>query len=339
MAGLKYGAGLWVPNNQFRDVNATLHTGTKTGADGKTWNKTSANHWYYTTADVTGSVAAGFLDRDYRSFYTASTTSTVDIANHQLGAMTLHSEFIPFSDSFGSSRYSKYLQVNFAAKIDADVTEGTHFRIAVGQFDSSYAYLDYDLFDLSALDISPTVFTACEAKTTGAMHASTAYVQLHIGLYSPDAGATLAAVDDISLMLDPTTTTAATTYQELSSVYISGAPKMGWTAPGAVDRTTLEGNRFRVNTLKGGPKFQFSAQWHQEDEDAYEILRNAWLISMGQLDSTLPEPLPLVCNFGLGMQPWWGYYDVMGSTFDGTFTTEWTTAGQRYDVGLAFAER
>ena len=32
VAGLKYGAGLWVPNNQFRDVNATLHTGTKTGA-------------------------------------------------------------------------------------------------------------------------------------------------------------------------------------------------------------------------------------------------------------------------------------------------------------------
>jgi hypothetical protein len=338
VTGLKYAAGLWIPNNHFRDVNAAMHTGSRTGEDGKTWNKTDANHWYWTTTEVNDAELDAYADQAAMFFTTSSTTPTIDLANHQLGAQTLYSEMIPWNSVF-TAHDTRYLQVNFTAQIEADVVEGTHFRIALAQFDSSYTYLDYDPFDLSALTIAASSMTACEAKTTSGLHASTAYVQLHIGLYSPDGGSTAAFVGDVSLMVDPVTATASTTYQDLDSVYLSGAPGMAWAVQGVRDRMNLEGNNIRTNVLKGGDKYQFSAQWHQEDEATYELLRSAWQLSMGAYSASVPEPVPLCCNFGVGMAPHWAYYDVSGSTFNGTFTEQWTVGGQRFDVGLSFMER
>lgn len=341
VAGLKYAAGIYIPNHNFGDINSSVHTGTRTGEDGKTWTKTAANHWYSTGSTVTTTSDADsddmYLGHDQVAMVTASTSSTADLDDHILGAATLYSEMLPWSSLY-ASHTGKRVQAAFVAKIDADVVEGSHFRIALAQFDSSYAYLAVDYFDLSGVTIG-TDFTANTATTSGSLHGSTAYVQVHIGLHSPDGAATVATVADLTLMIDPTSSLAADVEVDLGSVYLSGAPGMAWSERGVRDRMTLEGVNHRTNTLKGAPKYQFSAQWHQEDEDAYDLLRNAWLLSVGKYISTVPEPVPLCCNFGVGMAPFWAYYDITGSTFNGTFTNQWTVAGQRFDVGLNFVER
>jgi len=50
---MRAAAGLYVPNHAFRDGNANLYSGTKTGnGDGLSWNRTKYRGWYYHGADA-----------------------------------------------------------------------------------------------------------------------------------------------------------------------------------------------------------------------------------------------------------------------------------------------
>lgn len=339
---MKFGVGIPLPNPQFRDVNASMYTGTKTHIDGTTLTHTGVRDWTYVAVgngSVSGSQEESYSDQDCLSLLTDNTTSTITLADHELGAMTAISGLMPMPAGI----VGNYVQVNFVAKIDSDLTPGTHFRMALWEIwnnGGTYVNVGYELFDLSGLTIDNTDWTACEAKLSAALNYGLAdYIQLHIGLYSPDGVASSAKISEISLMFDPISAAAATTYQDLSSVYVASPPGTGFEVRGVSDRFTLDGTRRRVNTLKGGPKHRLDALWHSEDEDAYDMLRNAFLLSTGQFSSALPEPVPLVCDFGVGMAPHWGYYDVIGSSFAGTFTEHWTPDSQRYDIGLSLAER
>jgi len=351
--GLRYAAGLYILNRDFRSYNPNLYTGTKTvdeGGSSREWELSPFADWYKYDIDANAEVtyynlsgtgsrfAEGYSDNAALYMTTDSTSSTIDIDHaHRVGAVTAYTEFIPFSRFYSSDNYARYLQCCFTAILHASCTEGTHFRVAVAQYDSDYDYLAYDLVNLSGVSISSSAWTRVEAATTGALHANTAYVSLHFGLYSP-SGTVWAAIDDVSLMLNPHGASTSSTHVNLGSVYMTQLPALGWNAIGQHRQRMLDGHAVKSATMKGGPKHSMAVQWFKEDEDTYDELFRAFRLNTGAGSILVPEPVPLCIDFGLGMSPHWAYYDVTSSTFNGTFNQYWTSDGHGYDIGMTFEE-
>ena len=363
---MRAAAGLYVPNHAFRDGNANLYSGTKTGnGDGLSWNRTKYRGWYYHGADAGDAYGNyggakspyGFLDASSLYIATDQTTATApDFAtNHRVLAATIHTDYIPFNRYF-AAHYDKAITLALAAVVPADVTIGTNLKAFLACYDSDGALITAGTHGTPPLtEANPVELVFDDAGTTGTgdwqrllastaevMPAGTAYVILHIGHNSPDSANTGLVYGDLSLMLNPANVSIAESspvlFQDLDPVELRVGSAMAWEALGASSRVMLSGQRVRSVGIKDGLKARFHAVFTKISDEAYQELLTIWHLSTLGLGQHVPEPVPVCIDFGLGQLPFFGYYNVTRASFSGSFHPHWTLAGQGYDVALELEE-
>lgn len=364
--GLRWAAGLFIPNWNFRDWNTNLYGSSSsvkslTGEDGNPWDQTGFRDWFcrdggngYNHAFGTAGIqkATGYYDESAIYIEATLGTATIDIENsNQVMETEIFTGHIPFNPPF-TSHYSKALSM--AIVLDAsdhpsstwDI--GTHLRAFVAQYDSSHTYLAYDeLVWEDDGDEIPTTWGRLLAHTETAMHASTAYVQLYIGIKGDAVNELSMNIDMVSLMINPTNADLATGtpdyFVDLDTVFLSTPPSDFHDEPGITDQRMEDGHLVRVNTMKGGPFRQLGLAWYKEDPATAQKLILAHRMSTKGLGITVPEPVPICADIGMGqMFPFFGYYHATGGLAV-PMNTFWTSGAVAsgaggYDINLNLVE-
>lgn len=349
----RFAAGLHIPNWDFRDWNSALFDrASVSGADGQTWSQDGFRSWYFKGSNGSYSLArssAGVAvpttrfssNALFMSAYLA--TATVDVENHQLLANCIFTEQVPFSRFF-PSHYGKPITVAFTLKANQGPLPttwdfGTNLVAYLAQFDANHNYLDAEelVFEDDGSEI-PQAWSQALATTAAALDSTTAYVQVHIGIRGDGADQIDLTLDSVSMMLNPTVADAAGVgspdlFIDLATVYLDQLPAVSLEATAVADRRMLDGRLARFNLMKGGPFPRLSLSWWKEDGDTLQKLQLAWLLSMQGLGATVPGPVPLCVDAGLGRLSPFGYYHAVGP-FGGSWNQFWTAGTGGYDVGM-----
>lgn len=349
----RYALGIPLPNPKFRDYSSAEFSGTKVGADGKTWNEARWRSWYYTGSipnhgyGTTGRWnPAGFLGSSHLYMATAGTSTTVDLDDHVLLSQTLYSELLPFSALY-PSHYLKAITLAATIAGTAALAPGTDVRAMLACYSAAYAYLGSVEFNLAATwsALGGTLqWKRQVAHTAAAMDSATAYVQLHLGLKSP-SGTSQLSVAEFSLMLNATDGKQYDAgdveyFVDVGPVRMAGLPGLGLQSPGVRDGRTMVGALQRATVSPEGFKLRCTTSWYRESAATTQKLLTAWQASQEGLGPSVPGPVPLCIDFGLGgTLPFFGYWHASGSSLDAPFNANWNVgAGGGYDMSLAWEE-
>ncbi|MBM4117827.1 hypothetical protein FJ251_08800 [bacterium] len=359
---LRAAAGIHIPNHAFRDANPALYAGTKVGRDGLVWNLSKYRGWYYVgynPSDNYGNypgakVPAGWLGGSSCYIATAAMTTGQSIStDHKVLASTIFTEQLPFSRFF-AAHYDKALSLALPAVVPTDCTIGTNLKAWFSCYNAAGAFIPPTTHNgLTEGNPIELVFTNAGTLGTGSwqrllahsavvMPDDTAYVQLHLGVNSPDGVNTGFIFGDAALMLNPTDGTIAQAgpvyFVDITPQTIRAVPAMQWEAANVVDRRMLDGRLARSVLTKDALKHRFQAHFTKIGPDPYRQLLALWSLSTQGLGLHVPEPVPICVDFGLGQAPFFGYYHVAEAVYPGTFHPHWTLAGGGYDLTLGFVE-
>jgi len=360
ITSLRAAAGIYVPNHAFRDANPSLYAGTKIGPDGLVWNLSKYRGWYwvgYNPSDNYGSAGAknpyGFMDAV--SCYIAATATTTGQSistDHRVLASTIYTDQLPYSRFF-AAHYDKALSLALAAVIPTDCVIGTNLKAYFSCYNAAGAFITASTHD-GLTEGNPIELVFTNAGTSGnatwqrllahsavVMPDDTAYVQIHIGINSPDGANTGFIFGDCSLMVNPTDGTIAQAgpvyFVDLNPQTIRAGAGMQWEAANVVDRRMLDGRLARSALTKDALRFRFQANFTKVGPLVYQQLLTLWNLSTQGLGLHVPEPVPICADFGLGQAPFFGYFHLEPA-FAGTFHIHWTLAGGGYDISLGFTE-
>jgi len=349
----RYALGIPLPNPKFRDYSSAEFSGTVVGPDGKTWNQARFRSWYYNGAipnhgyGVTGRWnPAGFLSASHLYMATAGNSTTVDLDDHVFLSQTLHSEMLPFSALY-PSHYLKAITLAATISGTAALTPGTDVRAALACYSSAFAYLGMVEFNLASTWTAlggTQQWRRQVAHTAAAMDSNTAYVQLHIGLKSP-SGTSHVGIAELSLMLNATDglqydDVGVVYFVDVAPVRMAALPSLGMQSPGVRDGRSMVGAMQRMNVSPEGFKLRCTTSWYRENPTTTQKLLTAWQASQEGLGASIPGPVPICIDFGLGgLLPFFGYWHASGSSLDTPFNANWGigSAGG-YDMSLAWEE-
>lgn len=365
---LRAAAGIWIPNHGFRHANASIYTGTKAGDDGIVWNLSRFRNWYYVgnePGDPYGSNTGarnpfGFLDAASLYMATTATTTGQSIStDHKVLAQTIHTDYLDFARVY-QGHFDKAVTLALVVDLPTDVTIGTDLKAYLACYDSDGEFITAGTHDSgtgSMTEANPAelVFDQATEAGTGNWQRLTAhtasvlpdnthYVMLHIGLKSPDAANTGISIADCALMLNVADgSTAEDSFDpwiDLDPVELRIGSAMAWEALGATSRVMLDGRRLRSMAIKDSLKARFSALFTKTSAEAYQQLMTIWNLSVRGLGHYVPEPVPVCIDFGLGQLPFFGYYNVVRASFDGSFSPHWQFAdsSEAYDIALELEE-
>lgn len=360
---LRAAAGIWIPNHGFRHANANIYTGSKTGDDGLTWYQSKYRGWFYVgydPSDNRGNYLGaanpyGYLDGVSVYLSTSGTTTGQSIStDHQVLDITIFTDYLPFG-RFYTGHYDKPLTLALVARFPTDVVIGTDVKAYVAAYDSDGAFITAgthsgfteanpsELVFADAGEYGTNAWAQYLATTEEVLPDNTAFVILHLGFKSPDAASTAFILGDVSLMVNPTNNDTAETvdpelFVDLDPVTLRVGSAMAWEALGTSERIMLDGHRRRSSAIRDNLKARFNAVFTKTSDTAYQQLLALWALGVKGLGLYVPEPVPLCIDFGLGQLPFFGYYNIVRASFDGTFHPHWTLAGQGYDIALQLEE-
>lgn len=367
ISSLRAAAGIYVPNHAFRHRNTAAYTGTTdTQGDGLTWSRTFWRDWYYYTAggapgDPYGDYGGaknpyGFLDGASIYLATASTSATQTIStDHKVLGKTIFTDYLEFSRYF-TAHYDKAFTLALVARIPVAATIGTNLKAFLACYDSDGAFITagthggfteanpVELVFEDAGDSGTNDWQRLLGHTASVIPDNTASVILHLGVNSPDGSNTGYSFADCSLMLNvadgSTAEDAYDPFIDLSPVKMQIGSAMGWESLGATSRVMLDGRRYRTRTFRDDLKSRFSALFAKTSETAYQQLITAWSLSVRGLGHHVPDPVPVCIDFGLGQLPFFGYYMVSDTSFNGTFHPDWQLADtdEAFSVSIGFEE-
>jgi hypothetical protein len=349
---LRAAAGIYIPNRAFRDRNPSLHTGTYTGPDGIAWNRSDFRGWYYTgtyePGDAYGSQQGakrphGAYDAATIYTRTASTSTATDPTNHSILGATIFTDYLAFYEHY-RGHYSKPITMAMMARISSDCTIGTNIKAFLncygsdGLFDGAVE-IEFD----DAGDPGTGAWQRLTARSKAEMPSSTHWVQLHIGISSPDGVLTGYEFAEVSLMLNPETVDIATDSSPAEWIDLDGATMrvgaaMQFGAIQVQDKLMLDGRRTRSTMVADNLRYQFACNFSQVDDEKFRKLLVIWNLGTRGLGFHVPQPVPLCIDFGLGTGPFFGYYYPSGATFTGSHSRNWTLTDQKFDVSVRFEE-
>lgn len=354
VSGVRFAAGIYIPNRFFRDVNSALYLRAFSGEDGLTWSGSKFRDWHYYGSvpnDAYGSYTGarrpwGFSD--FSTLYLSTTTdnhTAPDFAtNHRVLAATVHSGMLKFSPPF-RAHYSKPITVAFVGRKFTNGVLGTDIKAYLAAYSSDYNLVATEEIDLSGATMTASAFERVYGSTTAALPSSTAYVMLHVGVSSPSGTSDAVGIElhEVSLMLNPFNTSIATDptpelFVDLDTVRIYQPPQSSWEAPGVNDIVMLDGDVRRFQTLKCGAKLRVGTSWYREDPEIFQALFAAWHLGSIGLGIHVPEPVPVCIDFGVGNFPFFGYYWPEGSTFEARPNENWSFVGNEFDVSVGWRE-
>lgn len=371
---MRAAAGLMIPNHRFAESNSVLYTGSFVGDDGATWNRARFRDWFYygnslNNAYGTPGIASAFGSMGSLAAYmstTAATTGESVSTNHRVLAQTMHTGYIP---------YARYLWSRFDGPINLAVelsglstsgvlTVGTHLKAFIGCYDSAGAFIapgthspdggpttyteanPCELVFNTSPNLSSNTFSRLVGHTQDVIPDNTHYIVLFIGINRGSGSAGAVNVGHVSLSHNPAMSNLvyneggdeADAWIDMEDVTIKRGAGMGWTAKGAHELHFLDGSSRRIALLRDQLRAQVGVRFHKVDADSYRKLLTLWHINTQGLGVIVPEPMPLVIDFGLGQLPHFGYYSVASGTFSGGFNPNWTLANQGFDIGMQLRE-
>jgi len=351
--GLRYCAGIPIPNYHFNEVNSNIWAGSKEMEDGETVSLSRFHHWYYNGflpgsswgSNSGAKVGSGIFDTTSLYFKATGTSATLDPANHAMLDACIFTEFIDFYHLF-RAHYAKALTLHIAMKHGAgSAAYGTTFRCFVAQYDSTYSYIAYDEFIFQSV---PAVgaWGMVEAKTITQMSANTRYIQLYICLDQAATGVDQPAdINRVSLGVNPLNDDEADgsdpeLYVDLQGYLMAGLPTSPLSAPGVHDLRMGDGSSERVSSM-AGMKARVATSWYREDVDVTRAMQLLWGLGTTSpaFGEYVPHPVPILIDFGLGgPAPRWSYYRPKGSTFQVGYNPNWLIGSEGYDFGMEFEE-
>lgn len=354
VSGLRYAAGIPLPNRFFRDVNASLYQKSVDGEDGLAWNGSKFRDWYYygsTPNDAYGLHAGAkrpYGYSDFVSLYFSTTTDNHTVpnfaTNHRVLAASVHSGMLPFFSLY-KAHYEKAITLAFVGKRFANGAVCTDIKAYLATYSSDYNLLDTVEFDLSGASMPASTIARVTASTTAVLSSGAAYFMLHFGISAPSGTSDAVALElhEVSLMLNPLNTDIATDgspeyFVDLDTVRIYQPPQSSWTSPGVKDVLMLDGETRRFQTSKSGTKLRIGTSWYREDPEIFAALFAAWSLGSVGLGPHVPEPVPVCIDFGVGNFPFFGYFWPEGSSFDGRPSEHWTLSGNPFDVNVGWIE-
>lgn len=351
---MRAAAGIYVPNRAFRDYNATAYTGDRTGEDGLTWHLTDFRDWYWYGAEpgvpygsqAGARVPFGAYDAIGATLSTVAMTSGQDIQNnHRVLASTIFGPMLPFNMVF-KAHYSKPITLALVAQIPTTLTIGTHVKAYLGLYSSAYAYLGVEelVFDTLTAGSGAETMMRLLAHTKTAINSTAAYVQLHIGIMSPDSSSVIVNLYEASLMLNPDNDDLATDaspvlFLDMEDVKLRAGAGVGFAATGISNAEMLDGRRLRSRVLPDNLKYQFTADFMGSVVgERMRRLLTVWNLGTRGLGAYVPEPVPVCIDFGLGAGPFFAYYWPTDSVFRTALHGKWSITVPKYVCSVAFEE-
>lgn len=350
---LRAAAAIYIPNRAFRDRNPSLYTGTVLGPDTLTWNRSIFRGWYYygsAPGDPYGSYTGakrppGAYDAESLYLATTGTTTGESIStNHRVLAATIFSEFLPFSAKF-QAHYDKPVSLALVARIDTDCTIGTDLKAYLACYGSDGLYdgAVEIVFDTLVVGASPS-YQRLLGRTLAGLPSTTAFVQLHIGIKSPDGVNTGFEFCEASLMLNPENQDRAidaspVLFVDLEDLHIQNGASFQFEALGISDATMLDGRRIRTAVLRDNLRYAFAANFGRKmSAERMRRILTIWNLGTRGLGFHVPNPVPVCLDFGFGTGPFFAPFWPEGSTFVGAHDPAWTLAGEGFLVGMTFRE-